>query len=115
VDEWLLDEKMKWHFDRVRINERLSRSDLWEVYQVHTEDFLEDPLSELKGILQFLGVAADEAYLACTKIVMKRPKRTSQLIEWPAKYVEAISAQIHQAGILERYRSSLPFGRGELG
>jgi hypothetical protein len=110
VDDSILEEKIYKHFGRVQKNEELSQLDIWESYQLSTEDFIESPALELSRLCDFLSVFADSQYLEDgASIVMKRVKRTRRLIEWPERYIERIQINIEKYQILTKYRLSQPF------
>lgn len=110
VDDNLLERMIDKYFSFVKKNEQLSGLDIWQSYQLFTEDLIESPALELSKLCNFLRVFADSDYLEdCASIVMKKVKKTRLIIDWPAEYVERVQINIEKYQILNKYRSSQPF------
>lgn len=75
-----------------------------EVMTRHQESLIADPRATLEQLCQFLGLEADPPYLdACASIVMSKPKRTRESIDWPASLVAEVKAQAREVDFLSSY------------
>jgi hypothetical protein len=79
----------------------LSSSDLCAV---RYEDFIRYPETCLSEILSFLGLEAGADYLkACTGILYKTPDQSRHMVEWDARWIEAVKTGIEQYDFLCGY------------
>lgn len=80
-----------------RLTAGLIEEERYPVYTIRHESIVAAPHMELQQLCGFLGVDADDSYLdACAGILFPSPRRTRELIEWPAdakKEVEQIIAR----------------------
>jgi hypothetical protein len=68
------------------------------------EDVITSPRERLAEACRFLGVEADEAYLAsCAGILFRAPSRSRDSVEWSADRIAEVEAQIGRFDFLEGY------------
>jgi len=71
---------------------------------IRHESLVHSPRTELARACDFLGVDADDAYLAaCASIVFPSPKTARHLIEWPSTDREAVQQIIDRHSFLAGY------------
>jgi hypothetical protein len=85
----------------VELRKSLSSSDLCAVKY---EDFIRYPEISLGEICGFLGLEAGDDYLkACTGILYKTPDKSRHMVEWDARWIEAVKARIEKYDFLYGY------------
>jgi hypothetical protein len=90
-----------------RVNGRLIAGRSEEVLTVRQESFVYEPQRELKRVCDFLGVEAEDSYLAaCAELVFDAPRRTREQIEWTEEEVEAVRHVIDSHAFLAGYSMS---------
>jgi len=81
------------------------KSDLdQELIPVRLEDFIADPITQLAGICQKLGVQPTNDYLAaCAGIVHSKPSEPRKRVNWPVPLLEDIERRIQKLPYLKAY------------
>ena len=93
--EWPLEQAARFYFDLAGSNEKiLATLPPEEVFSLRHEDFVMNPREHLGQLLHFLGVQANEKYLAdCAAIVFESPRKSRLSTEWPSELREYITAE----------------------
>lgn len=77
------------------------------VLDVYLDDLIARPEATLRGLLQGLGMSGDETYLrACASILFKTPRRTRDLVRWPAGLRGEIDRRLAGIPFLARFAGS---------
>jgi hypothetical protein len=75
-----------------------------ELYELEYERFVTDPGGSLKALCQFLGVGADESYVAdCAGIVWPSTKKTRDKVTWTDEERQRVEALIASYRFLAGY------------
>ncbi len=95
---------IKNYFNRVETVSRLKDNSNLDIYDLYHEDFILQPGSQLKSLLNFLGVNYTDEYINdCEKIVYKEPHKSRQNIEWTKDLIQFVESRIKKFGFLQRY------------
>lgn len=77
------------------------------VLDVYLDDLIARPEATLHGLLQRLGMSADEAYLrACASILFRTPRRTRDRVRWPEGLRGEIDRRLAGIPFLARFAGS---------
>jgi hypothetical protein len=103
-----LDSAAERYFRNVRwAMSTLQRLDDAELMHVYHERFVDDPAATLRAMLDHLGVASDESYLAaCAGRVLPTPRRSRDRFHWPQSLIDSVEARIDQYPHLRGYAFS---------
>jgi hypothetical protein len=78
-----------------------------DVFNCYHEDFVSDPRSRLKEILEFVGLAYDGQYIeACAGIVNEKPHQSREELNWPEDLMEEVETRALNYPFLKRYFQS---------
>ncbi len=100
-----LDESIDFYFSHCETTGALNRmADDAEVLTVHHEAFIRAPAPTLSAVCEFLGLAADDEYLAaCSSIVFGRPTNTRQRVAWTAAQLAEVDRRRERYPFLAQY------------
>lgn len=101
----VLKKEIKHYFRLADVVEKTrQRLEPEEFYHVRIEDFLANPGEELTKLCEFIGLPADDAYIAsCTSILYNNPHRSRQNINWPQDLVDHVRQQMVNYPFLKEY------------
>ena len=69
------------------------------------EDLVRDPRSQMRRVLDGLGLHADDSFLdACQRFVHREPRRTRHEVPWPEGLVARIAEHAQRCEFLAHYR-----------
>jgi hypothetical protein len=75
-----------------------------EILTVRHEDLISEPKQQLKTLVEWLGLSADEAYLAaCAGIVYKSPSRSRKKAPWTPDLIRSVQSRVEQYPFLRGY------------
>ncbi len=75
-----------------------------DLITIHHEALIERPDDQIREICEFVGLEADDSYLAAmSSTVAKSPNRTRDRVEWPDAIRDRLGAAIDQYSFLARY------------
>lgn len=78
------DNAFDYYFAGCPTLDRLHREAADGLTVVHFESFVDDPVDQLRDLVEFLGLDAPAGYLdACAGIVFDVPRTTRDTVEWP--------------------------------
>lgn len=84
--------------------EQLIRDNRYPVHTLRLEDLIDDPHAQLTQMCAFLGLAADEDYLAaCSKLIFPSPQRARELVTWRDEDIDAVANTIESHEFLHGY------------
>ena len=64
-------------------------------HRLHLEGVIADSYGSLRGMVQFLGLTAEEDYLrACQALVFNQPHKSRQSVEWSAEALREVQRQV---------------------
>lgn len=96
--------KIDLYFKKVDINNKIKESGEIEIIDIYHEDFIKDPVKELKKILEFLELEPYPDYItACSKIVYKEPHLSRYQLVWPHDLQSEIQNKTMEYPFLSRY------------
>ncbi|HVR31598.1 MAG TPA: sulfotransferase [Acidimicrobiia bacterium] len=88
-----------------RVSDLMAQMPQGSVTTVRYEDLVEDVPGVLVGVCRFLGVKADESYLAaCRAVVENVPRRDRDRIAWDPSSVAAVESVLEGYDFLRGYR-----------
>src|SRR4030042_2539571 len=97
-------DKIDLYFKKVDINNKIKESGEIEILDVYHEDFIKDPVKELKRVLKFIELDPYPDYLnACSKIVYKEPHLSRYKLDWPKDQLSDIQNKAKGYPFLSRY------------
>lgn len=75
-----------------------------QVIDIYLDELSEAPVEVLRGMLDRLGIGADEQYLAdCAAIVFQSPRQTRREFDWPPALRARIAQGLRQVDHLRRF------------
>lgn len=76
----------------------------FDILTLRHEDFVSDAATELRKLCEFVGVDADDDYVAaCAGIVWEKPHRTRELVEWSDEQIAKVESIIASHDFLAGY------------
>ena len=97
-------DKIDLYFKKVDINNKIKESGEIEILDVYHEDFIKNPVKELKRVLKFIELDPYPDYLnACSKIVYKEPHLSRYKLDWPKDLLSDIQNKAKSYPFLSRY------------
>lgn len=95
------------YFERAEIVNSLKTSPAYSFYDLYHEDFIQDPIRELSGLLDFLDIDYDGVYLEdCSRIVYPSPHLSRRQYHWPDSLIREVQSRIREYPFLNRYTYS---------
>src|SRR5262249_44826795 len=75
-----------------------------QVIDIYLDELSAAPVEVLRGMLDRLGIGADEQYLAdCPAIVFQSPRHTRREFDWPPALRARIAQELRQVDHLRRF------------
>jgi len=100
-------DKIDLYFSKADINLKLISEGSMEVLNVYHEDFISDPHTGIKEILEFVGLEPELSYIeSCAGIVNETPHKSREKIAWPEDLESEVSARLFKYPFLNRYIDS---------
>jgi hypothetical protein len=97
-------DKVNLYFRKARINEQLRNSGKMDFIDIYQEAFIEDPVSALGNLLDFLELSQNDEYLsACEKAVYPEPHRSRHKVPWTEELKEIVNSEILEIRFLKHY------------
>ncbi len=92
------------YFERVELMNALKEEGRYSIYDLYHEDLIANPEGELSGLLDFLGLGYDKAFLeSCARIVYDSPHRSRYRVPWPEGLKNRVASEIGKYAFLARY------------
>ncbi len=99
-----LEESAEMYFSLCATVRRTIDENPQDVITIRHEDVIADPTTELRSLVQFLGLDCTEQYLRdCASIVFSSPKQTRNTVNWPAGLRERVERGIAGYDFLKGY------------
>ena len=100
-----LDEAIDRYFDRCDTVEQMQRQvSEKEVHCLRHEDFVVDPRSSMSDLCEFVGLEAEESYVArCAAVVRRSPHLSRHEVVWPQEHVERVEQRLAAYPFLSGY------------
>jgi hypothetical protein len=103
-ERFLHEEKISLYFAKVSNNAQHKRNPKLQILDVYHEDFISEPVEQLKKMINFLGLDADDSYYNnCAAITYKTPHKSRYEIEWPDELKQKVVDKIRNYDFLKRY------------
>ncbi len=75
-----------------------------ETITLRHEDFVAQPKENMKRLVEFVGLTADERFLSdCSALVFPSPVKSRQRVNWPKESITAVQSKIDQHAFLCGY------------
>jgi len=104
VDLATLEENIDRFFQRMQTVEMLKTQFDKKILDVKHEDFIKQPKKNLREIVVFLGLLANEQYLNdCSLVVNKAPSLSRNMIDWPRNSIEKVKEEFKKYSFLQQY------------
>ncbi len=105
IDETLFKEKLDSYFTKVNSNNLMIQEGNFDILNIHFEDFIKSPQSELAKICYFLEVEPNIEYLKdCASIVWPQPNYSRFKIDiWTENRKARVAEEMIKIDWLERY------------
>ena len=92
------------YFLRASVNKELKTKSQMNILDIYHEEFVANPRENLKKILDFLEISADEKYYkACESIIYGNPNKSKNSIKWPQYFIDLVQTEIQHYPFLQRY------------
>ena len=83
---------------------RMSEDCQLDVLEVHLEDLIADPGTEIRRMCDFLGVACPQEYIAvCTRKMYEKASHSRDMVQWPQAVRHRIDKAIKQYSFFQQY------------
>jgi hypothetical protein len=97
-------DKIDLYFKKAEINKKLKESGEMEILDVYHEDFINEPIKELKRILQFVGLDPFPDYInLCSRKVYKEPHITRNQLNWSEDLLDEVKNRAIKYPFLKKY------------
>lgn len=104
-----LEEAAEMYFSLCSTVSRTIDENSRDVITIRHEDVIADPKTELRSIVQFLGLDCTESYLRdCASIVFPSPKQTRNTVDWPAGLRSRVEHEMARHAFLQGYSFGSP-------
>lgn len=102
--EQLHKKKIELYFEKVYFNNKHRENPNLNILDVYHEDFISAPKLELKRMIEFLGLTADNSYYqSCASITYKSPHKSRFELEWPENLKKTVLDKMSEYKFLKRY------------
>ncbi len=92
------------YFRNAEINNGLIRRGDLEILDIYHENFIANPVEELRRILDFLGLEPKPDYIkACAGIVYTEPHRSREELAWPEDLKKSVLTKMKEYAYLTKY------------
>ena len=97
-------DKIDLYFKKAQINDKLKKSGEMDILDIYHEDFIKDPVGELKRIMQFVGLDPFPEYIdLCSKKVYREPHITRNQLSWPQDLLDEVYNRAIKFSFLKKY------------
>lgn len=99
-----LEENIVKFFETSDVNERLMREFGPDMLTLRHEEIIAQPKENLKALVDFIGLTADDQYLTdCAGLIFVSPSRSRSKLDWPANLRQRVQAEIDKRPFLRGY------------
>ncbi len=94
-------------FQNASVLKDLKEKKHYDIFDIYHEEFIKEPKDNLKNLLSFLGIEADNDYLdKCASIVYTKPNKSRYRIKWPGELINLVENELVNYPFLKKYKYS---------
>lgn len=96
---------IKGFFSRADVVKDLIEKKEFEIYNLFSEKFIANPQQELKQLVEYLGLEANQEYISnCCSIVYSEPHQSRKKIPWSTELVVFVENKLLEYPFLSNYK-----------
>ena len=100
-----LEKQINHFFKMVDVIDKIKKTSRLNILDIYFEDFISEPDAELRKVLDFLNIEANDEYFeSCTRIINKKIHKSRFEIHWTADLISKVELQINKFDFLKNYK-----------